>query len=76
MDLFGRKSKKTVQLLQNKLKKILIENQQLKNEIRRLKARCNEKDAYFMEVISDGLRHGSSLAGKHMVDRREYLNGR
>ena len=35
---------------------------------------CNEKDAYFQEMISDGLRHGSSLAGKHMADRKQYLN--
>lgn len=35
---------------------------------------CDEKDGYFRETISDGLRHGSSLAGKHMADRRQYLN--
>lgn len=35
---------------------------------------CDEKDDYFREAISDGLRHGSSLAGKHMADRRQFLN--
>lgn len=35
---------------------------------------CDEKDDYFRETISDGLRHGSSLAGKHMADRRQYIN--
>lgn len=35
---------------------------------------CEEKDDYFREAISDGLRHGSSLAGKHMADRKQYLN--
>lgn len=35
---------------------------------------CDEKDDYFQEAISDGLRHGSSLAGKHMADRRQFLN--
>lgn len=35
---------------------------------------CDEKDDYFQETISDGLRHGSSLAGKHMADQRQYLN--
>lgn len=35
---------------------------------------CDEKDDYFREAISDGLRHGSPLAGKHMADRRQYLN--
>lgn len=76
MDLFGRKSKKTAQALQSELKKSVIENRQLKKEVCRLKKRCAEKDAYFMAAISDGLRHGSPLAAKHMVDRREYLNGR
>ena len=35
---------------------------------------CEEKDDYFREAISDGLRHGSSLAGKHMADRKQYLS--
>lgn len=35
---------------------------------------CEEKDDFFREAISDGLRHGSSLAGKHMADRKQYLN--
>ena len=35
---------------------------------------CEEKDDYFREAISDGLRHGSPLAGKHMADRRQLLN--
>ena len=34
---------------------------------------CEQKDQCFIELMSDGLRHGSSLAGKHMVERREYL---
>lgn len=43
------------------------------SERRRLKRLCHVKDDYFKEAISDGLRHGSSLCAKHMVDRREYL---
>lgn len=49
------------------------ENNFLNKEIVRLTDLCLEKDEYFMETISDGLRHGSSLAAKHMADRKEYL---
>ncbi len=45
-------------------------------EIKRLKDLCEEKDSYFMELMSDGLRHGSPLAAKHMSDRKKYLDGR
>ena len=38
----------------------------LEKENRRLRELCDEKDSYFMEMISDGMRHGSSLAAKHM----------
>lgn len=31
------------------------------------------KDSYFTEMISDGLRHGSKLAAKHMSDRKSTL---
>lgn len=50
------------------------ENQRLREENQRLRDLCEEKDAYFTEMISDGLRHGSQLAGKHMADRKSYLN--
>jgi len=40
--------------------------------IKELEDLCEEKDEYFSEVISDGLRHGSTLAGKHMADKKEY----
>lgn len=46
----------------------------LASRVVELKNLCDEKDDYFRETISDGLRHGSSLAGKHMADRRQYLN--
>ena len=48
----------------------------LKSENRRLKKLCEEKDSFFTEMISDGLRHGSPLAAKHMADRKKYLNGK
>lgn len=37
---------------------------------------CGEKDEFFKELASDALRHGSSLAGKHMSDLNSYLKGR
>lgn len=48
----------------------------LKSENKRLRERGDMKDEYFMELMSDALRHGSSLAGKHMADRKKYLNGK
>lgn len=44
--------------------------------IKDLEELCEEKDSYFMEMISDGLRHGSKLAAKHMSDRKKTLNGK
>lgn len=44
--------------------------------IRDLVALCEEKDSWFKELMSDALRHGSSLAGRCMADRKEMLLGR
>ena len=55
------------------IKSLLKENSNLREENRRLVKMNNEKDAFFMEMISDGLRHGSKLAAKHMADRKNYL---
>lgn len=49
---------------------------ELETENERLRDLCEEKDNFFLEMISDGLRHGSSLAGKHMSDRNDYLKGK
>ena len=69
MSLFGREEKKQIQLLQ---KQLVAANRR----DRQLERLCAEKDSHFMEVISDGLRHGSPLAAKHMADRKKYLNGK
>lgn len=69
MSLFGKKEKKQILLLQKELSHAHKEN-------RRLKKLCAEKDSYFTEMISDGLRHKSPLAAKHMSDRKKYLNGK
>ena len=55
---------------------IKAENAYLKKENKRLHQLCKEKDLYFMELMADGLRHGSKLAGKHMSDRKKYVNGK
>jgi hypothetical protein len=55
---------------------IKAENAYLKKENKRLHQLCKEKDSYFMELMADGLRHGSKLAGKHMSDRKKYVNGK
>lgn len=40
--------------------------------IKQLERLCYEKDAHFSSLMSDGLRHGSSLAGKYMNDKKQY----
>ena len=50
--------------------KLLAENAELIVENGRLKELCLVKDGHFIEVISDSLRHGSSLGAKHMADLR------
>ena len=55
---------------------IKAENAYLRKENERLHKLCKEKDSFFMELISDGLRHGSKLAAKHMSDRKKYINGK
>lgn len=69
MGLFSNKKDKEI----DRLKKL---NQSKDREIKRLKNLCDEKDSYFDEMISDGLRHGSKLASKHMRDKKDYLNGK
>ena len=49
---------------------------QLENRVKELETLCNTKDSFFMELMSDGLRKGSSLAGKHMADRKKWLKGK
>lgn len=52
------------------------ENAYLRRENRRLHNLCKVKGSYFKELMADGLRDGSKLAGKHMSDRKKYLNGK
>lgn len=69
MGLFGSKKDKEIERLTQS-------NKNKDKEIKRLKDLCSEKDSYFSEMISDGLRHGSKLASKHMRDKKDYLNGK
>lgn len=57
-------------------KKKDLEIKSLKAENARLRFLCEEKDKFFAEVISDGLRHGSKLASKHMHDLNDYKHGK
>lgn len=52
------------------------ENRELKERNRQLKNLCEEKDSFFIELMSDALRHGSSVAAKHVADRKKYLHGK
>lgn len=70
MGIFGAKSdKKKIFMLEQ-------ENKQNRKRIKHLENLCEEKDSYFKELMSDGLRHGSSLAAKHMSDRKKYKQGK
>lgn len=52
------------------------DNRILRDRIKQLEDLCEEKDSFFMELMSDGLRHGSSLAAKHMSDRKKFKHGK
>ena len=52
---------------------LAAENACLRKRVTDLVALCHEKDRYFLAVISDALRNGSSLGGKFMADRKAYL---
>lgn len=69
MDLFAKKSKA-------KLLRLSQENKMLKRRVKNIPGLCAEKDSFFMELMSDGLRHGSPLAAKHMSDRKKFKHGR
>lgn len=55
---------------------LVKENKILRKENENLRNLCNEKDSYFKELMSDGLRHGSKLAAKHMAERKDYLKSK
>ena len=76
MSLLGRKEKKEIDIIKRQLISANKNISVLKKRNRQLVNLCNTKDSFFKKVISDGLRHGSPLAAKHMVDRRNYLNGK
>lgn len=69
MGLFGFGDKK-------KISKLEAQNKAQRKRIKQLENLCEEKDSYFKEMISDGLRNHSSLAGKHMADRKKFLKGK
>lgn len=49
------------------------ENKRLKKRVDVLENLCDEKDEHFKGLMSDGLKHKSSLAAKYMADRKKYL---
>ena len=68
MGLFGFGSNKQIKYLKT-------ENKAQKARIKQLEKLCDEKDSFFKELMSDAMRHGSSLGSKHMSDRKKYLKG-
>ena len=68
MGLFGFKSKK------DKIIDVLIQDSAKKSKrIKDLEKLSDIKDSDLKELMSDALRHGSSLGGKHMADRKKSL---
>ena len=76
MSLFGIKEKRTIQQLQKTVHTLQKDKARLIKRNNQLVDLCNEKDSFFNELMADALRHGSKLAGKHMSDRKKYLNGK
>jgi hypothetical protein len=60
----------------SKTDKLKNELKESKRRIKELEDLCEEKDSFFKELMADGLKHKSSLAAKHMSDRKKYLNGK
>lgn len=54
--------------------RLLLDNIAKSMRIESLVRLCDEKDARFAELMSDALKHGSSLAAYHMLDRKAYIN--
>ena len=50
------------------------ENAYLRKRVSELVQLCLEKDKYFKQMISEGLRYGIPLAGKHMADLKHAMN--
>ena len=65
-----------VQIMGYTSKSLERENRELKEHNRQLKNLCKEKDGFFIELMSDALRHGSSVAAKHMADRKKHLHSK
>lgn len=70
MGIFSSKSDK------KRIASLEQENKQNRKRIKQLENLCKEKDSFFKELMSDGLRHGSPLAAKHMSDRKKYKQGK
>lgn len=77
MGLFGKSKRE--QALERENRKLKKENDEYafndfinKQRIQELEDLCEEKDSWMDTMMSDGLRHGSSEAGRQMAYKREY----
>lgn len=74
MGLFGSgKIKAENKRLVQKIRLEKIEKAQLAKRVKELEKLSDAKDIFFKELMSDALRHGSSLAGKHMSDYKKII---
>lgn len=59
--------------LKKEIEKLRMNNVFNDMRIKQLVELCNEKDDVFNQIISDGLRHGSSKAAQQMSWKKAYL---
>ena len=60
--------------LENQVINLLKENEFKDARILQLEDLCELKDAFYDAMMSDGLRHGSSLAAQQVVNKRLIKN--
>lgn len=60
--------------LERKNGRLLLDNIAKSARIESLTKLCDKKDVQFKQLMSDALKHGSSLAAHHMLDRKAYIN--
>ena len=67
MSIFGSRDKQKISTLEREIEK-------KDRRIRQLESLCAEKDEYFLGAISDGLKHGSPEAARHIHELRQRLH--
>ncbi|RRD94592.1 hypothetical protein EII17_07355 [Clostridiales bacterium COT073_COT-073] len=59
-----------------KISKLKKDNMTKAKRIKDLEKICQKQDQSINRLMSDGLRHGSTLAAKYMADKKKQLRGK